>query len=48
MTATIILGGLILLYAAIVAVWKIREIKKGNFCSGCGGNCSGCKSKKSK
>ncbi|HIU47954.1 MAG TPA: FeoB-associated Cys-rich membrane protein [Candidatus Avimonoglobus intestinipullorum] len=37
--ATYIIGGLILLYAGIIVVRKIRAFRRGQYCS-CG--CSGC------
>ena len=46
MTATIIIGGVIGIYAAGVIVRKVRRVRQGQYCDcGCGQCGEGCKSK---
>ena len=46
--ATVIIGGLIILYAVWVLVRRHRDRKAGKMCScGCGGCASGCRERRS-
>lgn len=46
MTATIIIGGVIGIYALSVIVQKVRRVRKGQYCDcGCGQCGAGCKAK---